>query len=646
MHDHFRYARRNNRLRKSFFYTITAALVSIAIPSNSFIPIRHADAAEQTPHYKSRAEIPEKYKWNLAHIYPDKKSWEADYQKVEKLAKEFGQKQGRLAASASNLAAVFQDYSNLMRLFEKVYVYATLAFDVNSANPTLQEQSDRVSNLQTLVSEKSAWLIPEIVAVPTKTMDAYLKTKELADYKGFLDNILRTKQYSLPKDMEELLAQSAPLAGSPEGIFRMLSKDVKLPKIKDEKGKEVQLTPANFISYIESKDPRVRKAAFQAYYHTLAGFQDSFAQTLGAKVKADNYYAKARKFNSALEASLIPNDIPTKVYDELIESVNDHLPLLHRYMDVKKKLLGVKELHMYDIYTPIVPADTTYIPYEKAKEMVLDGLKPLGDEYLQVLRQGFEGGWIDVYSTEDKRSGAYQMGSYDIHPYLLLNYQGTFDDVSTIAHELGHAMHSYYTNKKQPYMNAGYATFTAEVASTLNETLLFKSMYAKAKTKQEKMYLLNHYLDNFRTTLFRQTQFAEFEKRIHEMEQAGESLNADALKKLYLDLNKKYYGKTMHSDEEIAMEWARIPHFYSDFYVYQYATSFAASQALAKLVLEEGKPAVDRIRDNFLSAGSSDSPIEILKRAGVDMSTSKPIDQAMKIFEETLTELEKLSAEK
>lgn len=633
-------------MKKSVLFAVTAAVVSFAAVSGPFIPLSHAAAAEQAPHYKTRTEIPGKYKWDLTHIYPDKKSWEADYQKVEKLAQSFGKKQGTLAASAANLASVLRDYADLMRMFEKVSLYASLSFDVNSANPELQEMSDRVSNLQTLISEKTAWVTPEIVAVPTATIQAYLKEKELADFRVFVGNMLRTKQYSLPKEMEELLAQSAPLAGMPEGVFRMLSKDVKLPKIKDEKGQEVQLTPANYVSYVESQDPRVRKDAFMAYYQTLAGFQDSFAQTLGAQVKADNYYAKARKFKSALEASLIPNDIPPKVYDELIETVHAHLPLLHRYMGLKKKLLGAKELHMYDIYTPIVKADTAYIPYEKAKELVLEGLQPLGDPYVKALQEGFDGGWIDVYSTEDKRTGAYQMGSYDVHPYLLLNYQGTFDDVSTLAHELGHAMHSYYTNKKQPYTNAGYATFTAEVASTLNETLLFKSMYAKAKTKQEKMYLLNHYLDTFRTTLFRQAQFAEFEMLIHEKEQAGESLNAEALKGLYLELNKKYYGKNVVSDQEIAMEWARIPHFYSDFYVYQYATSFAASQALAKQVLDEGKPAVDRIRENFLSAGSSDSPIAILKRAGVDMSTSKPIDQAMKIFEETLNELEKLSAEK
>lgn len=632
-------------MKKSIFHVMSATILSLSVVSTPFFPLNHVFAAEQAPHYKTRADIPAQYKWDLTHMYKDQAAWEADFKKAEKLAKEFGKHQGKLAASAEQLAAALNDYSNLMRVIEKVYVYANLSFDVNSANPSLQELSDRATTLYTLIGEKTAWLVPEIIAIPDKSMQAYLGTKELADYKVFIGNILRTKQYALPKEMEELLAQTTPLSGAPESIFGMMSKDIKLPKIKDETGKEVQLTRANFISYMESKNPEVRKAAFQAYYQTLGNFQDSLATTLAARVKADNFYAKVRKFDSALEASLIPNNIPPKVYDELIDTVNANLPLLHRYMEVKKKLLGLKELHMYDIYTPVVQIESKYIPYDQAKEMVIEGLQPLGDEYLKVLREGFEGGWIDVYTTDDKRSGAYQWGSYDTHPYLLLNYQGTQDDVSTIAHELGHAMHSYYTNKTQPYPNASYAIFTAEVASTMNETLLFKSMYAKAKTKQEKIYLLNQYLENFRTTLFRQTQFAEFEKLIHEKEQAGQPLTAEALKKLYIDINKKYYGKTMISDDEIAMEWARIPHFYSNFYVYQYATSFAASQALAKQVLDEGQPAVNRIRDNFLSAGNSDAPIEILKRAGVDMSTSKPIEQAMKVFEETLIELEKLTSQ-
>lgn len=637
-------------MKKKLFLSLTAIAVSLSTVSVPFIPyqtkVLAAVMVDQAPTYKTRAEIPNTYKWKLDHIYSSQSAWQTDVKKVEELANQFAKFQGKVAASDSTLAQALEKYTELMRLHDKAYVYAKMSMDVNTSNAELQSLSDRADKMSLVVREKTAWLVPEITAISDDKWKRLLSSPSIAPYKMFIEDILRSKAHTLSKEMEELLAQSSPLAGTPEDIFKMVSKDVKLPKIKNEKGEEVQLTRSNFISYMDSKDQNVRKAAFQAYYNTLGDFQDSFASTLAGKVKADNFYAKARKYNSALESSLHPNNVPVQVYDELIKTVNDNLPLLHRYMELKKKMLGVKELHMYDIYTSIVPANDRYIPYEEAQKMVLDGLKPLGDEYTNVLKEAFDKGWVDVYSTDDKRTGAYQWGAYDSHPYVLLNYQGTQDDVSTIAHELGHAMQSYYTNKKQPYISSNYPIFTAEVASTMNETLLFKSMYAQAKTKEEKMYLLNQYLENFRTTLFRQTQFAEFEKVIHEKEQAGESLNAEALKKIYLDINKKYYGKTMISDEEIAMEWARIPHFYYNFYVYQYATSFAASVALAKQVLDEGKPAVDRIRDKFLAAGNSAPPIEVLKAAGVDMSTAQPIEQAMKVFEETLNELEKLINEK
>lgn len=636
-------------MKKQVFASVTALAIALSAVSVPFIPYSTpavAFAAEK-PNYQTRAEIPDQYKWKLDHIYPTVQDWEKDVAKVEALANAFTKHQGKLGTSAAAMLAAFDDYVDMMRLNDKAYVYANMSLDVNSANSELQKLADRAEKMYTLVSEKTAWLQPEIVAIPDAKMKSLLADKSLAPYKLFIEDMLRTKPHSLSTEMEELLAKSSPLGNAPTNIYSMLSKDVKFPKIKDEQGKEVQLTRANFVSYLESKDQRVRRDAFKAYYSALTEFQDSFAQTLAAKVKSDNFYAQARNYKSALEASLTPNNIPTKVYDELIDTVNENLPLLHRYISLKKKMLGVKELHMYDIYVPIVPSDDKYISFEEGKKIVTEGLKVMGDDYVKVLEEGLNGGWVDVYSTDDKRTGAYQWGAYDTHPYVLLNHQGTLDDVYTIAHEMGHAMQSYYTNKNQPYISSNYPTFTAEVASTMNETLLFKSMYAQAKTKEEKMYLLNHYLENFRSTLFRQTQFAEFEKAIHEKEQAGESLNAEAIKKIYLDLNKKYYGKDMVSDEEIAMEWARVSHFFNyKYYVYQYSTSFAASQALAKQIMDEGQPAVDRIRKNFLEAGSSAPPIEVLKAAGVDMSTSKPIEQAMEIFEETLNELERLVNEK
>ncbi|ATF16442.1 oligoendopeptidase F [Brevibacillus sp. HB1.2] len=636
-------------MKKQVFASVTALAIALSTVSVPFIPYstQAVALAAEKPSYQTRAEIPDAYKWKLDHIYPTVKEWEKDVAKVESLANAFTKHQGKLGTSSAAMQAAFDDYVELMRLNDKAYVYANMSLDVNSANPDLQKLGDRGEKMSTLVTEKTSWVQPEIVAIPDDKIKSLLSEKELEPYKLFIEDMLRTKPYSLSADMEQLLAKSSPLGGAPTNIYSMLSKDVRFPKIKDETGKEVQLTRANFISYLESKDQNVRREAFKAYYGALINFQDSFASTLAAKVKGDNFYAAVRNYDSALEASLTPNNVPTKVYDELIDTVNDNLPLLHRYISLKKKMLGVKELHMYDIYVPIVPSDDKYISFDEGKKIVVNGLQVMGDDYVKAMSDGLDGGWVDVYSTDDKRTGAYQWGAYDTHPFVLLNHQGTLDDVYTIAHEMGHAMQSYYTNKNQPYISSNYPIFTAEVASTMNETLLFKSMYAKAKTKEEKMYLLNHYLENFRSTLFRQTQFAEFERAIHEKEQAGESLNAEAIKKIYLDINKKYYGKDMVSDEEIGMEWARVSHFYNyKYYVYQYSTSFAAAQALAKQIMDEGQPAVDRVRKNFLEAGNSAPPIEVLKAAGVDMSTSQPIEQAMEIFEETLNELEKLVNEK
>ncbi|BAU27911.1 oligoendopeptidase F [Aneurinibacillus soli] len=635
-------------MKQRTIQTISAvmlALTSISVPP--IIPMQTAYAAETTaPSYQARDEIPALYKWKLEHVYASRSTWEADVKKVEEMAGVIASYQGKLASSPQEMKRVLDQYVTMARLRDKVALYAGAGLDVHTANASLQALSDRASNMNRLVGEKTAWMTPEIVAISDERMQKLLASSDLAPYRLFLEDVRRSKPHILSRDMERLLAQTSPLAGTAESVYSMLAKDIKFPSIKNEAGKEVPLTRSNYVSYLESSNQSVRRAAFQAYYRTLQGFQDTFAQTLAGQVKVHNAYAKARHYDSALAASLAPNNIPVKVYDELIATVHENLPLLHRYVALKKKMLGVQELHMYDMYTPTVPHKERYIPYDEAKQIVLEGLTVLGEDYTTVLAQAFGDGWIDVYSTADKRSGAYQIGAYDTHPYVLLNYQGTADDVSTIAHELGHAMQTYYSNKKQPYITSGYPIFTAEVASTLNEQLLFKSRYAKAQTKEEKMILLNGYLDNFRNTLFRQAQFAEFEKLLHEKEQAGESLNAEAIKKLYVDLNQKYYGAAVVNDPEIAMEWARIPHLYYNFYVYQYATSFAASAALAGQIEKEGAVAVERIRTKFLEAGSSAPPLEILKAAGVDMSTAQPVREAMKQFERALTEMEELAAQK
>ncbi|TPG83628.1 oligoendopeptidase F [Brevibacillus laterosporus] len=595
--------------------------------------------------YQNRKEIPTIFTWNLANTYPNLTSWEKDKQEVKRLADDFAKHQGKWGQSAKALAQGMEAYSQLMRLLDKVNVYATLNFDIQTADPSAQAILNQAEKIRVYVKEKTAWVGPELILIPDQKMEKFLQAKELAPYKPFIEEKLRTKQHMLPKEQEQLLASFTSLGENPENTYKMLSKDIPLPLIKVESGKMVPLTRTNYATYLESKDQRVRKAAYQAMYQTLEKYQDTLAQTIAGQIKANNLYASNRKYKNALEASLTPNHVPVEVYDQLISTVNKNLPLLERYLKLRKEILSLPELHMYDLYVPLFDRKTEYIPYEQAREMVVKGIMPLGEEYVSHIKMAFDNRWIDVYSTPDKRTGAYQWGAYDTHPYVLLNYQGLKGDVSTIAHELGHAMQSYYTNKAQPYITSGYPIFTAEVASTMNENLLFTSQYKSAQTNKEKMAFLVQNLENFRTTLFRQTQFAEFEKAMHEAEQRGEALQADSLKKMYLDINKKYYGKQVVMDQEIAMEWARVPHFYYNYYVYQYATSFAASVALAKQVEAGGKPEAERYIQTLLSLGSSKPPLIVLKEAGVDMTTAKPIEDAMQVFKERLDELERLMKE-
>lgn len=597
--------------------------------------------AQNQPNYRTRQDVPDKYKWNLESIYPTRGAWETDCKKVEAMLRDFKRFRGHLNQPVQ-VKAMLDNYAVLSRLFDKVHIYAKLSFDTNTGDAKLQALNDRVEKLATLVGEKTSWVMPELCAIPEPTIQKILAAPELVAYKPFLEDALKTKPHTLSQEMEAVLAQTHPLAKAPEKIYNMLQKDILFPSLRDKNGKEIQLTPGNYGAILQGTDRDLRRRAYELYNRVIEHYQDTYAATFAGEVQANNFAAKVHKYDSALEASLLPNSIPTHVYDQLLKTVHQNIPLLKRYMTLQKKLLQVDELHVYDLYTPIFANDHRYIPFEEAKQMVLEGLKPMGDDYVAVLKQAFDSNWIDVYATEDKRGGGYQWGCYDSHPFVLLNYQGRYDDVSTVAHELGHAMQSYYTQQKQPYLYSGYPIFTAEVASTMNETLMFKSLYQHATTREEKLFLLHQYLETFVGTLFRQTQFAEFEKVAHEKEQAGEALTAEALKKLYLDVHKKYFGNTLVPDPEVGMQWSRVPHFYYGFYVYQYATSFAASTALAKQVLEEGAPAVQRIRENFLEAGSSKPPLDVLKAAGVDMSTSKPIEQAMKVFEEQLNEMERL----
>ena len=489
-----------------------------------------------------------------------------------------------------------------------------------------------------------AFIVPEILSIDEEKLKGFLNEKEeLKLYEHSLEEINLQRPHVLPAEQEALLAEASEALGASENTFGMLNNaDLEFPSIKDENGEEVEVTHGRFTTFLESADPRVRRDAFKAVYETYGKFRNTFSSTLSGNVKKDNFYARVRNYSSARAAALSDNNIPESVYDNLVSTINEHLPLLHRYVKLRKRVLGLDELHMYDLYTPLVKDVKMEISYEEAKDMILKGLAPLGEEYVGILKEGFENRWVDVHENKGKRSGAYSSGAYGTNPYVLMNWQNNINNLFTLAHEFGHSVHSYYTRKTQPYPYGNYSIFVAEVASTTNESLLNDYLLNTIEDEQKRIYLLNHYLEGFRGTVFRQTMFAEFEHLIHQKAQNNEALTAESLTNDYYELNKKYYGtEDIIVDEEIGLEWSRIPHFYYNYYVYQYATGFSAAAALSKGILTEGDPAVERYI-GFLKAGSSDYPIEVLKKAGVDMTSKKPVEDALKVFEEKLTELEQL----
>ncbi len=528
-------------------------------------------------------------------------------------------------------------------MMERVYVYANQKYHEDTGNPVYQDLADKAGVIVVQTESATSFSTPEILSIPEETLERFRSEEEgLKVYDFYLSNILRRKPHILSAQMEELLADAGEMASSPDNIYSKFNNaDIKFPEIKDEKGNKIRITHGRFIQLLESSDRRVREDAFKGVYETYGSLKNTLAATFSSNVKQELFFTKARNYGSNLEKALNDVNVPVEVYTNLIDAVHDNMGLMHRYVRLRKKLLGVDELHMYDLYTPIVKDVKIDIPYEEAKKMVAEGLKPLGDEYQEILDEGFNNRWIDIYENENKRSGAYSWGAYGTHPYVLLNYNSTLDNVFTLAHEMGHAIHSYYSDKVQPYVYAGYKTFVAEVASTCNEAILIDHLLKKTDDKIQKAYLINHFLDNFKGTLYRQTMFAEFEMITHRMIQDGQSLTAEALCKIYHDLNVLYYGNDIVIDPEIDIEWARIPHFYTAFYVYQYATGYSAAIALSRRILKEGKPAVDDyIR--FLSGGYSNYPIELLKEAGVDMSTKEPVNQTLKLFEELLDQMEEL----
>lgn len=592
---------------------------------------------------RKRNEIEKEYKWKIEDLYADDGCWEEEYLQLKNDAQKLDAYKGRLGEGSTILLELLKLKDETDIAFERVYVYANQKLHEDTSNSTYQEMSGKAQALMALLYSVQAYITPEILTISEEKIAEYLNEEpELEVYRHYLEELLREKSHVLPGDKEELLARTAEMAEGPKDIFSMFNNaDLKFAPIENAEGEKVPVTHGNYIAHLENPDRNVRKAAFESVYDAYGKFKNTLASMFRSNIKQESFYASVRGYDSTLAAALYKNAIPVSVYDNLIETVHENLPLLHRYVELRKELLGLDELHMYDLYVPMVSDVDMQIPFEEAKKIVKEGLAPMGEEYLDILQEGFDNGWIDVYENEGKRSGAYSWGAFGTHPYVLLNYQNNLNNVFTLAHEMGHAIHSYYSDKNQPYVYAGYKIFVAEVASTCNEALLIHHLINKAEDKKQKAYLVNYFLEQFRSTLYRQTMFAEFEKITHAKEDAGEPLTAEGLCEIYYDLNKKYFGENIYIDENIAMEWARIPHFYSPFYVYQYATGFSAAIALSRRILEKGEEAVKEYK-KFLSGGSSAYPIELLRIAGVDMESPKPVEDALKVFEEYLETLKKL----
>lgn len=589
----------------------------------------------------ARNETEAQFKWKLEDIYSSDAAWEEDFAKLVPLSKKLAEYKGKLGSSAGVLLECLALQDSLMSMLDSVYVYARMRRDEDNANPIYQALADRATGIVTEVSAAASFITPEITAIEEKVLSDFIASEgKLSIYRHFISDIIRQKSHILSEREEEILALTTEMAHTAKDVFTIFNNaDIKFPVIKDENGQEVELTKGRYIKFLESKDRRVRKDSFQAMYSTYGKVRNTLASMLLGNIKKNRFYSKIRGYESCLHSALDNDNVTPLVYDGLIETVHKNLHVLKRYLQMRKKVLGLEDLHMYDLYVPMVEEPKSDIPYEEALKIVSDGLVLLGGEYVSNMNNGFNSGWIDVYENKGKTSGAYSWGAYSSHPYVLLNYQGTINDIFTIAHEMGHAMHTYYTNKSQPYISSGYSIFVAEVASTVNEALVMHQMLKLTNNKKEQAYLLNHYLEEFRTTLFRQTMFAEFEKIVHQKIESGEALTADSLCSIYRELNNLYYGEVVVVDNEIDLEWSRIPHFYNSFYVYKYATGISSAAAITKDIREAGKPAVDKYMQ-FLGSGASDYPVELLKKTGVDLSTPKPVENAMKVFEETLNLLE------
>ncbi len=590
---------------------------------------------------KNRADVPQNLKWRVEDIYPSVEAWEADFASLDDKALDFSAFEGKLR-DPDTLLAFFARVNAVSLTLSRLFIYASMRHDEDTRDDTFNALLSRVRTLAMTLSIKTAFSTPELTALPAKTLRGFIADPRFADYDYTLKTILREKPHVLPKETEMLLAQEGKVFGGYQQVFNMLDNaDFPFPTIRVD-GKPVRVTHGTYGLLLHSPDRRVRRAAFQSYYKAYIGLSNTLTATYSGNVEKDVFLARARGYENALAMAMAGEDVDVKVYHNLLEAVNEGLPLLHRYFADRKKILGVRELHMYDIYTSLVEDAEMKLDYEDAFRVVREGLAPLGADYQALLDRAHDEGWIDVEETDGKRSGAYSNSVYGLkHPYVLLNYQKMTSDVFTLAHELGHAMHSYFSERSQPQEKADYKIFVAEVASTVNEVLLLRHLLGKTKDVRLKKYLLSYYMDMLKGTLFRQTQFAEFEFIAHDMAERGQPLTKESLCAAYGELNRKYYGPAVVSDEEISYEWSRIPHFYRSFYVYKYATGITSAVSIAERILTEGESAVkDYFR--FLSSGGSSDPVSLLRLAGVDLMKKDAFTACMKSFENALTEFEAL----
>ncbi len=591
----------------------------------------------------ARAEVDPQFQWALTDIFPSDEAWSSCYTEAQSMLDKLRGFEGHLSDSADTLLEYLRFGDTLSEKLDALGNYAQRKSDEDTRNAVYQEMTAKFTNLAVAVGQADAFSTPELLAIPDETLDSFYQAAPgLSHYRLVLDRVRRQKPHTLSRECEALLAAAGQLGQCPDDIFSMLNDaDMTFPDAVDSQGQSHPVTHGTFVPLLQSPDRVLRENAFHSLYSVYGQYRNTSAAVLSAQMKQLQFFADARRYDSALHAALDGTEVPVEIYHNLITAVRDGLPAMHRYVRLRQKLLGVDELHFYDLYTSIVADQDVEVDYEEAKQTALEALAPLGDEYRAMLEEGFANHWIDVYENQGKRSGAYSAGPYGTHPYVLLNYTDTLNDVFTLVHEMGHALHSYLSNKHQSVTYANYVIFVAEVASTCNESLLMQHLLNKTQDKRRRAYLVNYFLEQFRGTLYRQTMFAEFELWCSEQTRQGIPLTAESLSAKYQQLNRDYYGEDIVLDPEIALEWARIPHFYYNFYVYQYATGYAAAIALSQRILKEGAPAVEDYL-SFLSKGCSADPVTLLRGAGVDMASPEPVAAALKLFDSLVTELETL----